>query len=73
MKKDIIYKGIVIEVVQGSNWVYIGNRSFTSLISAKRYITRCEAHGQLYNLQFDNALFINKRSTIKLIQNHVNS
>lgn len=42
MKKVIVYKGISIEYVSGTNWAYIGNRIFKSVLGAKQAITRNE-------------------------------
>lgn len=39
-KFNIVYKGTTIQCVRGSNYVYIDNRPFISLRSAKIYITK---------------------------------
>lgn len=40
-RKFIInYKGVNIECWRGSNFVYINNRPFMSLLSAKRWVSK---------------------------------
>lgn len=39
-EKIIIYKGIEIRYVLGSNWAYIGREVFQSVLGAKQAITR---------------------------------
>lgn len=39
-KIKINYKGITIHSYKMSNWAYIGNRPFISVLSAKRHITK---------------------------------
>lgn len=36
----IVYKGVEIKYTQGSNWAYVGNRIFPSVLAAKQVITR---------------------------------
>ena len=37
---EIEYKGITIHGYKGSNWVYIDDRPFKSLLGAKRWINK---------------------------------
>ena len=37
---EIEYKGTTIHGYKGSNWVYIDDRPFESLLSAKRWINK---------------------------------
>ena len=39
-KQEIIYKGHVITFYLGSNWAYVGNEIFQSVLGAKQAITR---------------------------------
>lgn len=41
----IIYKGVTIDCVRGSNYVYINGRPFEGLHSAKIWITKAIYHG----------------------------
>lgn len=43
-KKLIVYKNIIIVTYQGSNFAYIGDKIFNSLLSAKRNITKVLNH-----------------------------
>ena len=43
-KVETIYKDIIIHTYKGSNWIYVGNRIFNSLIEAKRHITKVLNH-----------------------------
>jgi len=46
-KYYVVYKGVTIEAYIGSNYVYVNNRPFTSLLSCKRWITKYESVGLL--------------------------
>lgn len=41
-KFTTIYKGVEIDCYRGSNFVYIKNRPFNGLLSAKRWINKNE-------------------------------
>ena len=43
-KIQITYKNTIIHGYKGSNYAYIGNRIFPSVISAKRHITKMIKH-----------------------------
>lgn len=45
----ILYKGVKIECVRGSNWVYIDNRPFESLRAAKIFITKRIKRNEIFN------------------------
>lgn len=36
----ILYKGVEIKYVRGSNWAYVGKEIFQSVLGAKQAITR---------------------------------
>lgn len=60
----INYKGINIKCFKGSNYVYVNNRPFNGVISAKRFITKRENIGML-SLMKD----VQREQTLKLIIN----
>ena len=39
-KIQTVYKNIIIHTYKGSNYAYVGNRIFSSVLSAKRHITK---------------------------------
>lgn len=43
-KVEIVYKKVTIRTYKGSNYAYIGKRIFTSVLSAKRHITKALKH-----------------------------
>lgn len=43
-KVTTVYKNIIIHGYRGSNWAYVGNRIFGSVLSAKRHITKVVNH-----------------------------
>ena len=47
---EVMYKGVKIETYQGSNWVYVNNRPFTSMRSCKMWITKMIAHDCIHKV-----------------------
>ena len=45
---ETVYKNIIIHGYKGSNWAYVGKRVFSSVLAAKRHITKVLKH-------FDNS------------------
>jgi hypothetical protein len=43
-KVELAYKNIIIYGYKGSNWAYVGNRTFSSVLAAKRHITKALKH-----------------------------
>ncbi len=43
-KVETVYKNIIIHGYKGSNYAYVGNRIFNSILSAKRHITKVLNH-----------------------------
>ena len=43
-KVETVYKNIIIHSYEGSNFAYVGNRIFNSVLSAKRHITKVLNH-----------------------------